>query len=164
MIATTLMAVVVSGVVSAFLLFSKGGIAMGNYERMTSSSRALLETLGRDVRAADGATFPTARRLALSIGGATVAYEFDPAKKTVTVSRSDSAAPPRALATSVSSFSFGAYDNKGASVALSSSAANNIKMIQARLALAEKAGAKADTTAEFVSPRFVLRNKAIPAP
>lgn len=159
-----LMSVLIAGVISAFLMFSRGGIAMGNYERMERRSRMLLETFARDVRDADGASFPSERRLTLSQGGVTVAYEYDPEDGEVTVARSDVAGLPRALASSIAGFEFKAYDSDGAAAALSSDASNTIKMIQIALDLASEVTGAPDTTAAFVSSRYVLRNKAIPAP
>lgn len=168
LIAVGISGILLSAAMTAFVFFTKTGLAMGDYYEMENQTRFLLERFARDVREADNADWVNQNKVILSIEDVSVTYEYVPQADTFTRSSSEDAAgtPARVLASGVVDADFVAYDQDGGLVAILLDPVLGLtKMIQLSLELQRPNNAGGNPTSfEIVSSRYLLRNKSIPAP
>src|SRR3954469_20406220 len=80
--ATTIASMVMTGVLSSFVLMGKNGYNAANYSMMEAESRRALETFTREARMANNITWTSANSVTLSVvdgvGTYNVSYAYDP--------------------------------------------------------------------------------------
>jgi YD repeat-containing protein len=173
MIAATLAAVVLVGVLATALTITRSGYLLVNYIDMERQARHALETFAVDARVTESVEWTRASETApltaiklIQPSGTQITYTYDQAKQTLV--RSTPGATSMTLITGIQSFSFTAYKYKNASgpepIATTTNLtqmANETKMVQLSLSALRTRSALADATNTVVSARFVLRNRII---
>lgn len=170
-IASALSAVVMAGVLSAFVFFGRTGLAVGHYQKMEEELRRSLEIFAADVRMATDLRWETPWRITLAVPGSDgvahpVAYAFEPSSSgslTGTLARIHEDGRREALVHDVSSdFSFKRYKLEQPGVP-DNTALNDLETKQLQLNLRTlhvTSGGPASTQAA-ISARYVLRNKHV---
>ena len=158
MIATSLLAVVLAGVLSAYLFVGRNLTRLVNLQEQEVESRRALRQFTQDVSAAINLTTATSSQLALTKptagGTTTVSYVYSSAAGTFI--RTDSAGSQTVLS-GLTTLTLTYYNERGSIV---TSGIQSVKA--AELSFSSAAGsAKSGTQASYttVSPRVVLRNK-----
>jgi prepilin-type N-terminal cleavage/methylation domain-containing protein len=77
LIAATLSAFVLAGVLSSFLFISRTSFRASAYSEMESEVRRGLETIARDIRNASDVHWNSAQSVTLTVNGAPVTYAYD---------------------------------------------------------------------------------------
>lgn len=169
-IAASLSALVLAGVLTSFVMFVRSSIRIANYDKMEANATRALESLARDLRmaqaiATDAPTGIAANRNiqqisltvpnANGVGTTTVVYQFTGSK---TLTRKEGTATARTLIEDISAGSarFYAYNLN------QSLAANDYETNQIKISLTTSPDTKgnyATTTKRVISARFVLRNR-----
>jgi hypothetical protein len=171
LVASTLSAVVMAGVLAAFVFFGRTGLSVGHYQKMETELRHSLEIFSADVRMANDIHWETPWRITLDVAGSDgaltpIAYAFEPAAPgalTGTLHRIHSDGRREALVHDVSSdFSFKRYKLEQPGVT-DNTALNDLETKQLQLNLRTlrlTTGGPASTQAA-ISARYVLRNKRV---
>lgn len=168
MIASALGTIVMAGVMSAFLMLSRSGARLVNYNAISVESRRALEEFGQDVRMASSVTWNGTDSITLTVPGNytgtsnLVTYAYDDATTGATarsfyrVPGDGSAATGQyILARNVTACTFSRFDRLN-----NPSVANNTtKRIGLTLTLSATTGGTAAATETTQSASFVLRNK-----
>lgn len=77
LIASTLSAFVLAGVLSSFLFIARTSFRASAYSEMESEVRRGLETISRDIRNASDVRWNSAQSVTLTVNGAPVTYAYD---------------------------------------------------------------------------------------
>ncbi len=77
LIAATLSAFVLAGVLSSFLFLARTGFRASAYSEMESEVRRGLETISRDIRNASDVRWNNSQSITLTVNGAPVTYAYD---------------------------------------------------------------------------------------
>jgi Tfp pilus assembly protein PilV len=172
MMAATLTVVVVAGVLSSALMFTRSGYRVGQYTDMENESRKSLEQFGQDVRMAQDVAWTDANSVTLVIpttatGTATTTctYTYNPA--TQTFSRTFAGAT-KILLTGIDSCTMMGYKidesqtHDPASPPASWTTVNNdTKQLQLSVSSSRSQGAQVKSAQKVISARFILRNKRV---
>lgn len=161
LVATTITGIVLTGVLTTFVFFSKTGVRMANYTDMETGARETLSRFSQDVREADTCTWLSATSLRLTVSGATVTYAYNSGAKTFTRTAGSST---EVLITNITSFQFTAYNIAMTTLNVSAdltAAGTATKMVQVDMDLARSATASGSSTSQVLSARYVLRNKKV---
>ncbi len=175
MVAATLSAFVLAGVMSAFLFIGRAGYAASNYSEMETQTRRALEVFGADVRKAADIRWHSPQRLTLTLATAgsapayaTYGYDGDPRSAgygTFYRVAGDAASTlPRAVLVRgvADDFAFRRYKLEQRGVA-DNTAASDLETKQLEVTLrAVRSGVTAVTASQSaISARYVLRNKRV---
>lgn len=166
LIAATMSAFVLAGVLSTFLFLGRSGIGIQNYNDMETEARRALEMFAEDVRQASAITWTNRNRLTLTVNAVTIEYRFDSATRSFLRNPSGG---ERALVTGVTAFSFKAYTITGAEItdfgtaAALTAAGRQTKQLQISLEATRAQQTVVAATNTVLSARFILRNKIITA-
>jgi Tfp pilus assembly protein PilW len=168
MIASALGTIVMAGVMSSFLMLSRSGARLVNYNTVSVESRRALEEFGQDVRMASNVIWNGTDSITLTVPGnytATsnqVTYAYDSATTGATarsfyrVPGDGSAASGQyILARNVTACTFSRFDRLNNATA----ANNTTKRIGLTLTISATTGGTAAATETTQSASFVLRNK-----
>jgi len=162
LVAMTISAMVLAGVLSAFVFFTRSGLAMGDYQDMESQRRDLVAEFSRDVRRAESASWNGDDTLLLRIGSQSVIYRY--LEQSEAFTRQVGSAGQTTLGSGIESFSFHAYDRDGNELPDLKTAAADCKMIRITFGQERKLTPGPDSHTRTSSARFVLRNKPVSAP
>jgi prepilin-type N-terminal cleavage/methylation domain-containing protein len=166
MVAMSIALIVLGGVMSAFIQFSKVGLSLHAYFQMESDVRLMVETFGRDVRQAKEAHFSDPRTLQLRSETEVVTYFFD--KKNRSFTRTLGNGVAFRLSDSVEALEFVPYDIAGQALDLSPASAgtsslnDSVKMIQLRFRVLERTNLSHQASELAATARFMMRNKLLP--
>jgi len=170
MIASTIGALVLAGVLSSFLMLGRSGMRLYYYNGMESESRRTLEEFAQDVRMASDALYNSATSVTLTVpdnyaaNGNQVTYAFGSATlNSVTYSNcfyrrpgnASSTATPTILIRNVTDCVFTRYDVLGAATTLDSAT----KRIELSLRVSNSRSTLVAATDNIVSATYLLRNK-----
>jgi hypothetical protein len=158
LIASTLSAFVLAGVLSSFLFLSRTSFRASAYSEMEAEVRRGLETISRDIRNASDVHWNSAQSVTLTVNGSPVTYAYDGSAASAT-SRSFYRAPGDAGSTQprtvlIRNLEPDVSDN---------TAHNDAETKQLQLVLRARQVNVATTGASqaLVSGRYVLRNKQV---
>jgi prepilin-type N-terminal cleavage/methylation domain-containing protein len=167
MVAATLSAFVLVGVMSSFLFMGRSGANLRNYSDMESQSRKALEQFAEDVRQASAIAWSTNVSVTLTVNSAAVAYYYDSA--TTTFYR-QTATGTTALITGVTAgtFVYKPYNVAGALLPLATpanltAAGVSTKQLQISLEASRTTQTVSSATNLVLSARYILRNKIVTA-
>lgn len=163
MVGITLSLILMSATMSAFVFFSRTGLAMADYYEMEGDRNLVLQRLSCDVRQASNANWTDSRTVQLTVENQPVTYQFHQQKGTFT--RQTTGEPTRILASDIVDFEFRAFDLSGSELSLSqnlSSAGEKTKMIQVCFSMEQNLAIGPETSAKVTSSRIILRNKLVP--
>jgi len=162
---------VMSGVLSSFVLVGKNGYNSSNYSVMEAESRRALEIFTQEARMADNITWISASCVTLSVvndtGNYLVTYVYNDATSGDTAQTfyrqpgaSGSGAPVQILVRGVSDFAFRRYKVVTGS---DFTATNDLetKQVQITLRTVRTGVTTVNTTNSVLSARVVLRNKHV---
>jgi prepilin-type N-terminal cleavage/methylation domain-containing protein len=171
MIATGISSIVLSGMMSSFVLLGKNSFNAANYSVMESESRRALESFAQDARMADNITWNSGSSVTLFLpspsGNTVVTYTYDasttgPTARTFyrKIGAASSTNPPVVLVRHVSDFAFRRYKVVNGTDFV---AANNLetKQLQITLRTVRSGATTVDATNSVLSARVVLRNKQV---
>ncbi len=171
MVSTALSSVLMTGVLSSFVLMGQNSYNAANYSVMEAESRRALASFTEEARMADNITWTSGSSVTLSVVNTTstylVTYAYDTAT-TGTTARSfyrklgaaSSTSPSQVLVRNVNDFAFRRYKIvNGADY----SAANDLetKQIQITLRTVRSGATTVNATNAVLSARVVLRNKRV---
>ena len=162
---------VMTGVLSSFVLMGKNSYNAANYSVMEAESRRALEVFTQEARMADNITWVSTNSVTLSIangtGGYLVTYAYDSATAGGTaqtfyrrLGAAGSGAPTQVLVRGVSDFAFRRYKVVNGS---DFTAANDLetKQLQITLRTVRTGATTVNATNAVLSARVVLRNKHV---
>jgi len=171
MAASSLSGIVLSGVLSSFVLLGQNCYNAANYSVMEAESRRALETFTREARMADNVTWNSASSVTLSVPGASssylVTYAYDSATIGATarsfyrrLGDASSTNPRLVLVRQVSEFAFRRYKVING---VDFTAANNLetKQLQISLRTIRTGATTVNATNAVLSARTILRNKPV---
>ncbi|MBI2514150.1 MAG: prepilin-type N-terminal cleavage/methylation domain-containing protein [Opitutae bacterium] len=157
LVATTLLGILMTAVMSSFVFMLRGQTSLTNYASMNSDSRALLELLSRDAKSATAVTNFTTTSLTLSVpqntSGTTqdVTYEYDAAAKSLV---RETGGTSTTLVSSVDSFSFRYFNSNNATT----TSLAELKQVQLSLRIVRSI-AFAYSSQYVISAQYTLRAK-----
>lgn len=157
LIATTLLGILMTAVMSSFVFMLRGQTSLANYATMNADSRKLLELLSRDAKSATTVTNFTTTSITFTVpqntSGATqdVTYEYDAAARSFV---REAGGVTTTLATGVDSFVFRYFNSNN--VATTSLA--ELKQVQLSLRLVRSI-AFAYSSQYVISAQYTLRAK-----
>jgi Tfp pilus assembly protein PilW len=160
-VAATLSGIILTGVLTTFIFFSKSGVRMARYTDMEANARDALGRFAQDARQAQEITWVSAQSLRLTVDTTIVTYTYNSSAKTLTRTV---AGTTEVLVRRIVGFQFTAYTidmtalNLGSNL---STAAAATKMVQMDIDLSESSSAVGVTTSQILSARYVLRNKKV---
>jgi Tfp pilus assembly protein PilW len=173
MIASSLGAVVLAGVLSAFVMLGRSGLTAANYSEMETQARRAVEQFAADARMATGAVRHSATAITLTVpdrypaspppdpnpDNNKVTYAYVAGTGFFLVPGRDPTviAGRRVLVRGVADFEFTCYDRANQFDPVPANAA--IKRIQMKITLRRQLATGAMATQSAVSASFVLRNK-----
>jgi Tfp pilus assembly protein PilW len=169
--ATTIASMVMTGVLSSFVLMGKNGYNAANYSMMEAESRRALEIFTREARMANNITWNSANSVTLTVvdgaGNYLVTYTYDPSTTGSTaqtfyrrLGAASATGTPQVLVRAVSDFAFRRYKVvNGADF----SASNDLetKQLQITLRTVRTGTTTVNATNAVLSARVVLRNKHV---
>lgn len=171
MMSTSLASMVMTGVLSSFVLMGKNSYNAANYSMMEAESRRALEIFTQEARMADNITWISPNSVTLSIANGTgnylVTYAYDSATAGGTaqtfyrqLGAAGSGAPAQVLVRAVSDFAFRRYKVVNGS---DFTATNDLetKQIQITLRTVRSGATTVNATNAVLSARVVLRNKHV---
>jgi hypothetical protein len=175
MVSATLAAIVLAGILAAFLMIGRTGYAAGHYSEMDAQVRRALETFGADARKAADVRWHDVRSLTLMVATAgaattpvTYAYDIDTASPTYRTfyrvpGDAASTAPRLVLVHHVApDFAFARYKLEQPGVPDNTAASDlETKQLQVTLRTARTGATTVAATQSAVSARYVLRNKRV---
>jgi prepilin-type N-terminal cleavage/methylation domain-containing protein len=159
MVAATLSAIILTGILTTFVFFGKSGMRMIRYTDMEANAREALGRFAQDARQAQDAAWLSSQSLRLTVDTVPVTYTYNSGAKTLT--RTVGGAT-EVLVRSISGFQFTAYTVDMNAVNLQgnlATAASSTKMVQMDIDLASNSTAAGLATSQILSARYVLRNK-----
>jgi hypothetical protein len=159
LVATSISAFVFAGILAAYLFVGRNLTRLVNFQHQEVESRRTLRQMTEDVGAAINLTTATATQLALtkqaSGGTTTVTYAYSSGDGTLT--RTD-AAGARIVLTGLTAFTITYYNERGTAVTQKQS----VKSLEFAFSSASgTAGSGTKSSYQTVSPRVVVRNKAL---
>jgi len=175
MIGAALSAMILAGVLSAFLMLNRSSLTLGAYTDMAAQVRRGLETFGEDARRASDIHWNSAQSITLTLvsaGAATtqVTYAYDPATAGATAQSfyrvagdATSPAARQVLVSDVASdFSFQRYKLSQPNVADAVATSDlGTKRVAVALRAARLGSGAPQATQSVVSASYVLRNKRV---
>jgi type II secretory pathway pseudopilin PulG len=169
-IAATLSALVLAGVLSAFVFITSTGFRASGYSEMEAEIRRGLEAFARDARNATDVHWNSAQSITLKLGTGAVTYSYDNNPASLTYrgffrveGDTGSALPRLVLIHNVEpEFAFKRFKLMQANVE-DNTASNDseTKQLQVTLRTGRANGATAAAGNSAVSARYVLRNKRV---
>lgn len=170
LIATTLSAFVLAGVLSAFLFLAKTSFRSSGYSEMEAQLRRGLDTFAQDTRSATDVRWNSAQSITLTVNGQSVTYAYDatPASSTYqafyrVAGDANSSSPRTVLIRGVADdFAFRRYKIEQSGVS-DNSAQNDseTKLLQLSLRASRTNVATVGAGNSAVSARYMLRNKRV---
>ncbi len=171
LLSTSLASVVMTGVLSSFVLMGKNSFNAANYSVMEAESRRALEIFTQEARMADNITWTSANSVTLSVvssaGSYLVTYVHNSGSTGATaktfyrhLGAAGSGSPPQVLVRGVSDFAFRRYKVvNGADF----TASNDLETKQLQIALrtVRSGTTTVNATNAVLSARVVLRNKRV---
>ncbi|MEI7907033.1 MAG: prepilin-type N-terminal cleavage/methylation domain-containing protein, partial [Bacteroidota bacterium] len=171
MVATSLSGIVMTGVLSTFVLMGQNGYNASNYSMMEAESRRALEIFAQEARMADNIQWHSPSQVTLSVVQATGSYLVTYAYDVTTTGETGctfyrrlggvrSVAAPHILVRKVTDFAFRRYKVvNGADF----SATNDLKtkQIQIMLRIVRTGATTVEASNAVLSARVVLRNKRV---
>ena len=171
MAAASLSSVVLTGVLSSFVLLGRNSYNAANYSVMEAESRRALELFTEEARMADNITWNSGSSVTLSVVGASgsylVTYAYDSATTGATarafyrkLGAASSTTTPLLLVSKVSDFAFRRYKVVNGT---DFSASNDLetKQLQITLRTVRTGVTTVNATNAVLSARVVLRNKQV---
>jgi prepilin-type N-terminal cleavage/methylation domain-containing protein len=171
MMSTSLASMIMTGVLSSFVLMGKNSYNAANYSVMEAESRRALEVFTQEARMADNVTWISPASVTLSIANGTgsylVTYAYDSAPTGGTaqtfyrrLGAAASGAPTQVLVRGVSDFAFRRYKVVNGS---DFNATNDLetKQLQITLRTVRTGVTTVNATNAVLSARVVLRNKHV---
>jgi Tfp pilus assembly protein PilW len=167
MVSAGLSTLLMSGVLSSFLLMGKNSYNAANYSVMEAQSRRALMTFTTEARMADNIVWNSAASVTLSVvdsaGSYLVTYAYDSAtvgNTAQTFYRQLGSGPPLILVRNVSDFAFRRYKVVNGE---DFTATNDLetKQVQITLRTVRSGVTTVDATNAVISARVVLRNKRV---
>ncbi len=169
-IATTLTVVVMGGVTSSMLMFTKLGYRTEQYTELENETRRCLDFFGTDARSAKKATWNSLASITLAVvtddigTSKNVTYAFDAAAKTLTRTEG---AQSRVIVSGIENFAFNGFNSASSDTAINydplapnlTTLTNNTRQIQLSLSARRTRSTQIQTDQKVVSARFILRNK-----
>jgi len=171
MIAATLAAFTLAGVLSSFLFLGRSGANIQNYSDMESQARKALELFAEDVRQASAITWTSNVSVTLAVNSQPITYTYSSTDKNfVRIHLVGTTPVSRVLISGITpnTFTFRAYTVSGIELPLVS-AANltaagvNTKQLQISLEAMRANQTVVAATNTVLSARFILRNKIVTA-
>ncbi len=169
MLATTLAALILAGVLGTVAVIGRGGISAGRYSELGAEARGALEVFGRDARQASAIHWNSDQSITLAVPAADestqlVTYAYDPAAGGCFYREAAAAgaAPDRQVLVRgvAADFAFHRYRLEPAGGADPAAASDfETRQIQLDLRAARSGAATPAVSQAVVSARFVLRNK-----
>jgi prepilin-type N-terminal cleavage/methylation domain-containing protein len=164
-IGSVISTLILTGVMTTFLMLGRSGANVANYSTMEMESRRALEELSQDLRMASNITWNSAQSITLTIPenytatGNQVTYAFDGTSKEFYVMAGNSGAtnPKRALVRSVESCSFARFNRLN----IATTANTTTKRVQITLVVQRKSQTVASASNTILSASYILRNKPV---
>jgi prepilin-type N-terminal cleavage/methylation domain-containing protein len=158
LIATSILAFVLAGVLAAYLFVGRNLTRLINFQHQEVESRRTLRNFTQDLSAASQLTTTTTTSLVLSkptaSGTMTVTYTYNATNSTL---KRDDATTSQTLASGLTSFTFNYYNEAGVAVTSSPQSVKAVELVYASGVGSSASGTLARYTT--VSPRILLRNK-----
>ncbi|HYC69652.1 MAG TPA: prepilin-type N-terminal cleavage/methylation domain-containing protein [Opitutaceae bacterium] len=157
MVAVTLLGLLITAVLSAFIFILRGERSLANYTTMNAEARGMLELLGRDAKSAVAVTNFTSTSLTLVVpldtaGGTTeVTYEFDAATDSLV---RETGGTTTTLVEDVSEFAFRYLNSNNATT----TSLVELKQVQLSLRIMRSV-TRAATSQYVISAQYTLRAK-----
>jgi prepilin-type N-terminal cleavage/methylation domain-containing protein len=169
MISVSLASVILTAVLSSFLMLGRSGINIGNYNDMEAQARISLERFGQDVRQAEGIQWASGTDVTLSfpISKTTnrITYKLENNQLVREVRASDgSLVEAKAMVTGVTQLSFTGFRVDSLAIPTTTpldQANRETKQLQLSLRAARSRSTVATATNTVLSARFILRNKTV---
>jgi Tfp pilus assembly protein PilW len=171
LIAATLAAFTLAGVLSTFLFLGRSGANIQNYSDMESQARKALELFAEDVRQASAISWTSNVSVTLAVNSQPITYTYSSTDNNfVRVHLNGTSPVTRVLISGITpnTFTFRAYTVSGNELPLVS-AANltaagvNTKQLQISLEATRTNQTVVAATNTVLSARFILRNKIVTA-
>lgn len=164
MIAGSIGAVVLMGVLSTFLFLGRSQANVANYADMEHQAREGLEYFAQDVRQASELHWNSATNMTIRVKGVDVTYAFNSGDFTRTI-----AGNTATLIEGISDFAFSGYMITGAAVDMSdlstaakrAAASSVTKQVQISLRATRSSTTVTTASNTVLSARFILRNKRV---
>lgn len=156
-VATTLLGLLMTAVLSSFIFILRGERSLANYTTMNAEARGMLELLGRDAKSAVAVTNFTTTSLTLVVplntaGGTTeVTYEFDAATDSLV---REAEGVTTTLVEDVSDFAFRYLNSNNATT----TSLVELKQVQLSLRIMRSVS-RAATSQYVISAQYTLRAK-----
>ena len=160
MVATSLGALIMTGVLTVFLFIGRTSANMASYVDLESQARGSLELFAQDARQASSITYTSSTVINLVVNSTSITYGYD--SDTAQFYRTLSGTRTNLL-DGILSFSFIGYKLDGSQVSLSNLplAGTNTKQIQISLKAQRVNRTAAAVSNTVLSARYILRNKVI---
>lgn len=171
LVSTSLSTIIMTGVLSSFILMGKNSYNAANYSVMEAESRRALETFTQEARMAKNITWTSTNQVTLSVvndtGTYLVTYAYDSSSTGATskcfyrrLGGATSTATPQILVRNVTDFAFRRYKVVNGS---DFTAANDLetKQLQITLRTVRTGATTVNATNAVLSARVVLRNKQV---
>jgi hypothetical protein len=158
MVATSLGALIMTGILTVFLFIGRTSANMSSYVDLESQARESLERFAQDARQASSITYTSATEINLTVNSTSITYGYDAATaqfyRTLSGTRTN-------LLSGIIAFSFIGYKLDGPQVSLSNLAlaGTNTKQIQLSLKAQRVNRTAAAVSNTVLSARYILRNK-----
>ncbi len=175
MIASTLSVIVIAGVTSSLLMFTKLGYRTGQYTEMENETRRCLEQFGQDARMSKRCDWTDANTITLTVvindnptnNTKKIKYAYTPNGTKGTLKRTDLTTNKiTESASGISLLTFIGYGSDEAVVVLTGNSeatnivpSNNTKQIQLSYSAERSRTTAVKTEQKVVSARYILRNK-----
>lgn len=171
LIASTLAALTLAGVLSSFLFLVRSGTNIRNYSDMESQARKALELFAEDVRQASAITWTSNTSVTLAVNSQPITYTYTSVGEAfVRISLVGTTPVKRVLISGITpnTFTFRAYTVSGIELPLASgadltAAGVNTKQLQISLEATRTNQTVVAATNTVLSARFILRNKIVTA-
>lgn len=152
---------VMSGIVTTYIMSVKGFQAISNYTEIHASGRSAIDRFSRDMRAVNAIVSFNSSNLVVTVPTAFTTSGSVSSSKTITYAvnrgalyRTDSTTGTRMLATNIHALTFYLYDKVGSNTTVVSTA----KGIQVDLQLRKRVISQIQSE-DYLSARFDMRNK-----
>ncbi|MCS6244056.1 MAG: hypothetical protein H2172_09400 [Opitutus sp.] len=158
MVATSLGALIMAGILTVVLFIGRTSANMASYVDLESQARESLERFAQDARQASSITYSSSTVINLTVNSTSITYGYDASTaqffRTLSGTRTN-------LLDGISSFSFIGYKLDGTQVSLANLvlAGTNTKQIQLSLKAQRVNRTAAAVSNTVLSARYILRNK-----
>jgi len=175
LISTALSSVVLMGVITSVILFTKHGYLLNNYTEMESEARNALESLALDARMAKNVSWgrasdtdPLTSLMLTTPDNVSVTYTYNSTAGTLTRQQTaPTTGTASVIISGIESLTFTAYKIDKLAITPSGKTLATInketKQIQLSLKSRRTRTTLSDSTNSVISARFVLRNKSVSA-